>query len=507
MTASAAIIVCLLAPLAAALASLAAGPRRRVAAALTTGAAALSTLAALVLVAASHRGLIPVVHLGGWPAPHGIALAADGLSALMLAVANLVTLAVVVYSWRGLSGFYHRRRFYPLLGTLLLGVNGAFLTTDLFNLYVWFEVLLLSSFVLMSSNPSGEARAGAWRYVLLNLLSSLFFLCAAGLLYGKTGTLNLAHLAALFRQSGDSFLLLSSSALLFAAFAIKAALVPFAFWLPASYPHAPIPVAALFAGLLTKVGVYAFFRCFGLVFAEPAGFAHREVLLPLALATMTIGVLGAVAQSDMRRILSFHIISQVGYMLLALALFTPLAVAAGIFYIVHHIIVKTNLFLVAGLVERHQGSSDLARARGLLRSFPAAAALFAVAALSLAGIPPLSGFWAKFSLLKASLDAGAYLSATVILGVGLLTLFSMLKIWTHVFWRSPSDSPAASRPVSLLAPCAALAALTIALGLGAAPLFQLAQNASRSLLDPRAYIESVLSSAPPAPGQTLTLQP
>jgi multicomponent Na+:H+ antiporter subunit D len=502
-----AILICLLAPLVAGLAALAAGPRRKVAAGLATAAAAAGTAASLVIIAAVHGGEVPVVHFGNWPAPYGIAFAADGLAALMLAVSNFVTLAVTIYSWRGVSSFFRRRRFHVLILTLQFGVNGAFLTTDLFNLYVWFEVLLLSSFVLMSTVRGAEARAGAWRYVLLNLVSSLLFLGAAGIIYGKTGTLNMAHLATLFRGSEDSFLLLSSSALLFAAFAIKSALIPFSFWLPASYPHAPIAVSALFAGLLTKVGVYAFFRCFGLVFADGSSFAHQDVLLVLAIVTMVGGVLGAVAQDSMRRILSFHIISQVGYMILALALFTPLALAAGIFYIVHHIVVKTNLFLVAGLVEQHSGSSELSEARGVLRSFPFAAAVFAVAALSLAGLPPLSGFWAKFSLLEAALKAGAWWSTGAILLVGLLTLFSMLKIWTKVFWREPDDSPRESVTASMLVPGAVLALVTILLGVSAGPLFSFAEQAAASLLEPAGYIEAVLGANPPPVPTAISLQP
>lgn len=507
MTAATAILVCVLTPLVAALAALAAGSRRKVAASIATVASAIGTAASFVIIVEVGKGALPVVHLGNWPAPYGIAFAADGLTALMLGVSNFVTLAVTVFSWKGVSPFFLHRRFHVLILTLLLGVNGAFLTTDLFNLYVWFEVLLLSSFVLMSTVQGKEARAGAWRYVLLNLVSSILFLCAAGFIYGKTGTLNLAHLATVFRETDDNFLLLSSSALLFAAFAIKSSLIPFAFWLPASYPHAPIAVSALFAGLLTKVGVYAFFRCFGMVFADGTAFAHQEVLLVLGIVTMVGGVLGAVAQDSMRRILSFHIISQVGYMILALALFTPLAVAAGIFYIVHHIVVKTNLFLVAGLVERHAGSSELPKVQGVLRSFPLAAAVFAVAALSLAGLPPLSGFWAKFALLEAALKTGAWWSTAAILLVGLLTLFSMLKIWTNVFWREPDDSPKKAVTGSLLVPGVALALVTITLGVAAGPLFAYAEQAAASLMEPGAYIEAVLGPRPPSEPSTISMQP
>ncbi len=498
MTPDLQLLLCLLAPFLGALACLAVGPRPRASAALAILAVAVSFAAALGLVAATAGGEAFAVHAGGWSAPFGIVLVADTFSALMLAVCQLVTLAALVTGAALLPARWHRRHFFPLVLTLSTATCGAFLTGDLFNLYVWFEVLLLSSFALMAIMRGPGARAGAWRYVLLNLVSSLLFLAAAGLIYGKTGSLNFADLHLRFAGAEDAFLVKSSTALLFGSFAIKSALLPFAFWLPASYPSLPPAVSALFAGLLTKVGLYAMFRVFGMVFATDT-FPHRDLLLILAVVTMLGGVLGAVAQGGMRRILSFHIISQVGYMALALALFTPLALAAGIFYLVHHIVVKANLFLVAGLVERRAGSSELDRARGLLRAAPWLAALFAVPALSLAGIPPLSGFFAKFALLRWSLEIADALASTAIIGVGLLTVFSMLKIWRAAFWGEVPDGPP-SKPASpaAIGASAALALVTVAIGLAAGPLFGLAETAAEGLREPAAYLDAVLGAGNPA---------
>jgi len=455
--------------------------------------AVLAFASAVALVVMTQNGMAFAVHAGGWQAPFGVVLVVDGFSALMLAVCQLVFIASIVFSMTTLSGHFRRRHLFPLLSTLSLGASGAFLTGDLFNLYVWFEVLLLSSFAIMAIVPGQEARSATWRYVVINLVASLLFLMAAGLIYGKTGTLNFADLHLRFQEAEGSFLITSSAALLFGAFGIKAALVPLAFWLPKAYPQLPPALSALFAAVLTKIGLYAFYRIFGMVFVINGSFPHQEVLFWLAILTMVAGVLGAVAQNDMRRILSFHIISQVGYMALALALFSPLAMAAGIFYLVHHIVVKGNLFLVTGLVEQHSGTSDLAKVSGVVKSSPVIAILFAIPALSLAGLPPLSGFFAKFSLLKASLQIHHGIAAAAIVLVGLLTIFSMLKIWVAVFW-GEANPEVKSPPRINLATSAIMGITTIAIGIFCGYFFGLAESAANSLINPAAYIEAVLGT-------------
>jgi len=456
----------------------------------------LGFASALALVATTAGGKVFALHVGNWPAPYGVVMVADGFAALMLAVCQLILIAAVIFSTTTLSSRYKRRHLFPLLCTLGLGANGAFLTGDLFNLYVWFEVLLLSSFAIMAMVPGKEAREATWRYVVINLIASLLFLIAAGLIYGKTGTLNFADLHHLFQNSERSFLIESSSALLFGAFGIKAALIPLAFWLPKSYPQLPPAISALFAALLTKIGLYALYRIFGMVLVVQGRFPHQNILFYLAILTMVGGVLGAVAQNDMRRVLSFHIISQVGYMALALALYSPLAMASGIFYLMHHIVVKGNLFLVTGLAEAHAGSSHLREVRGIVRSSPIIAALFAVPALSLAGLPPLSGFFAKFSLLKASLTQHEWVAALAIILVGLLTIYSMLKIWVAAFWGEPQGARVSPRALNL-ATSAALALVIITLGVAAGPLFDLARDASETLMNPAAYLEAVLGAPNP----------
>lgn len=495
------ILLCLLAPLVGALVSVTFQTRLKASIAAAMLFSAVGLVASIALVAATSDGSVHAIHVGNWAAPFGLVLVADTFSALMLAVCQTVILASLIFCAFTLPRRYGRRHLFPLVQTLSFGIAGAFLTGDLFNLYVWFEVLLLSSFAIMAIMPAKKARGGTWRYVVINLVSSLLFLIGAGLIYGKTGSLNFADLHLRFANEPDSFLIASSAALLFGAFAIKSALLPMAFWLPVSYPLLPTALSGLFAGLLTKVGLYAFFRVFGMVFSNGETFPHQSVLLVVALVTMAGGVLGAVAQNDMRRILSFHIISQVGYMALALAIYTPLALAAGIFYLVHHIIVKANLFLVTGLVESHTGSSDLAKTSGVCGSAPIIAVLFAIPALSLAGLPPLSGFFAKFSLLQSAVLHQDWLSAAVVAGVGLLTIFSMLKIWRHIFWGPGEESAqgAARKPSNgiLIATSASLGLITIAIGVACGPLLDLAQTAADGLISPAPYLEAVLGAPNP----------
>jgi multicomponent Na+:H+ antiporter subunit D len=470
--------------------------RRRVAQRLlgVTGAAASLVVALALLVEVDRRG-IQALQVGGWPAPFGITLVADLFSAIMIVLTALIGLAVAVYSLASMDAGREAFGYYPLLHLLLMGVSGAFLTGDIFNLYVAFEVMLMASFVLLALGGERAQLEGAIKYVTLNLVSSALFLIAVGLLYGTVGSLNMADLAGRLRGDVSPGLLTALAMLFLVAFGIKAAVFPLFFWLPASYHTPPVAVSAVFAGLLTKVGVYALIRVFTLLFVQDVGFTHGLILVVAGL-TMVTGVLGAVAQSEFRRILSFHIVSQIGYMVMGLGLYTPLALAGSVFYIVHHIIVKTNLFLVAGIVHRLRGTYELKPLGGLYRDHLGLAALFLIPALSLAGMPPLSGFLAKLSLVRAGLEAQSYAIVVVALAVGLLTLVSMTKIWAEAFWKAaplPAGSaPASGQPPALLLPVIALAAITVALGLVGAPIFALSTRAAAQLLDPSAYIAAVL---------------
>lgn len=465
------------------------------------GSAALLASGLLLLAEVRKAGVLSA-QAGSWPAPFGITLAADLFSALLVVAAGGMGLAVAVYSLAEADTRHESLGYHPLLQVLLLGVCGSFLTGDLFNLYVWFEVMLIASFVLLALGGKREQMEGAIKYVALNLIASAFFLAGIGLLYGVAGTLNLADLALRLRSVPHVGTVPVIAALLFCAFSIKAAVFPFFFWLPASYHTAPVAVTAIFSALLSKVGVYVLIRVFTLVFVQEAA-AGRDLILAVAAMTMATGVLGAMAQVEMRRLLAFHIVSQIGYLLMGLGLMTPLALAGTVFFMLHLIAAKSALFLVSGIVARVAGTTGLARLGGLYHGQPLLAALFLVPALAMAGIPPLSGFWAKFALVRAGLDEGAYRTVAAALGVSLLTLFSMTKIWSEAFWKRPPDEAgSAPRPIpagrlaQMVVPALALALVTVGMGIAAEPIFRLAFSAANQLLDPGGYIAAVLGAKP-----------
>ncbi len=460
------------------------------------GAIGLSVAAARLLATVWRDGIV-AVQIGRWPAPYGITLVADHLSAAMVAVTALIGLATVIYAFGDTRQGPLSQALHPLLHALLAGVCGSFLAGDVFNLYVWFEVMLIASLALLILGGRPAQLDGAVRYAALSLIATTLLLSGIGLLYGLTGTLNMADLHLRVQEVEDQGLLTLVAMVFIIAFGLKSAVFPLFFWLPASYHTPQTAVSAVFAGLLTKVGVYAFIRFFTLIFRHDVGYTH-ELLLWVAGLTMVTGVLGAASQNELRRILSFHIISQIGYMILGLALFTTLGLLGAIFYVIHHIIVKANLFFVSGAVSRLAGSTDLRTLGGLYRDRPLLAALFFVPAFSLAGFPPLSGFWAKLLLILASIDSEEYVIAGVALVVGLLTVYSMTKIWLNAFWKArPDDAgPPPSFPPRrrwlLLAPIATLATITLAIGLYVRPLYALAERAAAELMAPSSYVEAVL---------------
>ena len=460
--------------------------------------------AAIALLARVFDGSVIATDVGAWRAPFGISLVADLFSAAMVVITGIMAVAVSIFGLVDGARERERASYHPLYHGLLLGVSGAFLTGDLFNLYVWFEVMLIASFGLLVVGGSREQLDAGIKYVTLNLVATTLFLIAVGMLYGVAGTLNMADLGRTLPATGNPGLVTTLAVLLLIAFGSKAAVFPLFFWLPASYHTTSAPVAAIFAALLTKVGVYAIIRVFTLVFPGESGYAGA-IIGVIAALTMITGVLGAASHYDVRRILSFHIISQIGYMLIGLAVATPLALAGSILYVLHHIVVKANLFLIAGAMRLAGGSFDLRRSGGLHRSAPLLAVLFLVPAMSLAGVPPLSGFWAKFIVIKSSLDAGHVTLAVVALVVGLLTLYSMLKIWNEAFWKASPDtsgdpqrqwqaSPATR--AAMLLPIGALAMITLTIGIAAEPFVEFSIRAANQLLDPHAYVQAVLGEAP-----------
>ncbi len=443
------------------------------------------------------------VHLGGWQAPLGITLVADVFSVLLLVVAMLALLAVFVYAIgqpRADKGAFY---FHSLYLVLAAGIAGAFLAGDLFNLFVSIEVMLSASYVLITLGGSRSQVRSGMTYVIINLVASTLLVTTIGLIYAATGTVNMADAAGKLQDVPEG-VRLAIGGLMLVTFGIKAAIFPLFFWLPDSYPTAPVTVTAVFAGLLTKIGMYAIIRTQTLLF--PTGGESMTLLLVVSAATMVIGALGAIAQNDMKRILSFSIVSQIGYILFGLSIYSVAGIAGAVFFLVHQIPVKTALFLVQGLVETVTGSSALDKAGGLMRQNPFIAAMFVLAGLSLVGLPPLSGFFGKLALVEAGLASGKWIVTGISLLVSLLTLIYMTKIWANVFWGEkvekqpivtqdgrvfelPEHAPRLMNAATLGIVC-----VTLAVAIFAEPIWQLCDQAAQELLKPgTSYVSVVMS--------------
>ena len=457
-------------------------------------------VAVAVFVRVLHSG-IQVLQVAGWPAPFGITLVADLFSAAMLAMVSVIGVAVTASSFAGVDPRREALGYHALIQVVLMGVTGAFLTGDIFNLYVWFEVMLIGSFVLMSLHRTRAQLHAAFTYVGLNLLASAFLLTAIGLLYGQAGTLNLADLARAWPDRRTPGLDAALSMLFLTAFGIKAGLFPLFFWLPASYHTPPAAVGALLAGLLTKVGVYSMMRVFTLLFPDPNASVYR-VLLVLSAITMVVGLIGALAQRDFRRVLSFNLVGHIGFTTVGLGLWTPAALGGSILYMLHHMLVISTLFLVSGLFLRQRRTTDLSALGGLYRSQPAVACLALIPLFSLAGVPPLSGFVAKVAVIAPMFREGQYFLAAVALCVSLLTVLSVARLWAEGFWKPAPAVPSslAAQPhlgIAILAPIVFLVSLTIALTALAGPVSNLTTRAAEQLLDRNTYVRAVLGQEAP----------
>ncbi|MFT3739200.1 MAG: proton-conducting transporter membrane subunit [Breznakibacter sp.] len=459
-------------------------------------AMALANMAmAICLVAGVHDAGMVKTTMGSWPAPYAIVLVADRLSAFLLAIASLLVLALALYSIQSVDQERQSKGFFQFFAGIVMGVNGSFIAGDLFNLFVWFEVMLMSSFILMSHGGGKQQLAGSIKYLILNLISSFFFVAGIGLLYGQTGTLNFAHLSQIIMGYKTLPAAFNAPLTLIAiAFAIKGALFPFFFWLPASYHTPPPAVSAFFSGLLTKVGIYSLIRMYMMVLRFDGG-AWNDIFLWIGGSSMVIGVITATSQFDFRKILSFHIISQVGYVVLAIGFSTIAATAGAIFFLGHNMLAKTGVFLVAGWAKKRKGTLDLHRLGDLFGRSKLWSILFLIPAFSLAGIPPLSGFIGKFAIIKSGIDSDHVIAALTALFVGLFTLFSMLKIWIEVFWKplpSPIEPISSDNEGLMVTGALLVATAVIFMGVMGAPIMDFCTRAADDLFDPNIYIQFVL---------------
>jgi len=461
------------------------------------GLAGLVLIDGLLLKTVVENGPLTMV-MGRWLPPFGIAFTADLTGVLFAITAALVAFVAGVFSLTDINDSGRRYGFYPLLMLLMAGVSGAFLTGDIFNLYVWFEVLLISSFGLLVLGSEPEQIDGTVKYGFLNLVGTTLFLVATGYLYAVFGTLNMAEIARKADMLRDSAPLVTLAGLFMLAFAMKAAAFPVNFWLPASYHTPRVVVSALFGGLLTKVGVYALVRVMVMLFPVE----REELSFVLAVAgalTMIVGVLGALAQTDFRRILGYLIVSGIGAMLAGIAVGGPGGIGGAIFYALHSMLVITGLYFASGIAMRLGASALIATPAGLYRRHAGFAALTLMLCFAVSGLPPFSGFWPKVMLVKAALDIGAWWLVAVFLLAGLLTTIVTGRFFLLAFWRDGAQ--AAGEAVSLspatLGPLTVLTALTLLIGLYPEPLLAMIQHAAAGLAEPSAYVNSVFPEGGP----------
>ncbi len=444
-------------------------------------------------------GDILVFTSSGWQAPFGIVLAVDMFSALMLIFTAIATFACLIFAFSTIDADRENNYFYPLWFFIIMGINGSFTTGDMFNLYVFFEIMLMASYGLsVIGSTKGQLRE-SFKYVMLNIVSSTIFVMGLAMIYGMFGTLNMADLSQKIAAlpAENQSLVTVCSMIFLVVFGMKGAIFPLYLWLPKTYVEPPSAISALFGGLLTKVGVYAMIRMFTLIFIQDISYTHT-IILWLAAFTMPLGVFGAVAQMNFKQILSIHIISQVGYMIMGLGLFTVWSIAGAIFYICHNIIVKTGLFLLEGATFKLTGTSELKKMSGLLSRFPFLGWSFLIAGLALAGVPPLSGFFGKFVLMKGAVMEENYWILAVAIITGFFTLFSMMKIFIYSFWGEekgilPEATVKKNSYLVYMPACFLLVGISVLLGICAEPVIQVFYSAAEQIMEPQNYIDAVMS--------------
>lgn len=447
------------------------------------------------------EGGILTVSAGNWAAPFGIVFVADMFSSTMVLLTSIAGLAVSIFSATGIARARIMYGYFPILHFLLLGLNGAFLTGDIFNLYVFFEVIIISSFVLMTLGGRKAQIEGAVKYMAMNILASTIFLTGIAILYGITGTLNMADLSLKVAEAEDRNLIDITAVFFIVGFGIKSAVFPLYFWLPSSYHTPPSAVAAIFGGLLTKVGVYAMFRVFTLIFVVDDFL--QTILLGIAIFTVLTGCFGILIKRNIRKLFSYMIVCHIGYMVGGLGIFSEVAMMGALFYLFHDIMVKTNLFLVSGLIRQLRGTMNMDKLGGLYADYPKLSLLMAVVLFSLAGIPPLSGFWPKIYLIEAGFTENNYPFVAVIVAGSFVTLYAIAKLWADVFWKNPPQEAEIEDNFKtlrlfekklLVVPIVLLTVVSLYIGFGAETVIQISGHIAGEMMDTTPYIEAVLGS-------------
>lgn len=447
-------------------------------------------ISVLLMNRISADGIL-TLQLGGWEAPYGISFVGDMFSALLLLAASVVSVGCLLYAFSSISRRQEKLYFYPLFLFLITGVNGSFLTGDLFNLYVCFELFLVSSYVLITLGGEKRQLSESLKYIFTNIIASAFFLIGVAYLYSMTGTLNLAHLSMRVAEIGQDGMLTTVAILFLIVFAMKAGLLLY-YWLPGSYSVPPTAIAAIFAALLTKVGIYAIFRMFSLVFYHEPQITHLIIGI-LAAVTMILGGLGASGYSDLRRILTYNVVISVGFIMAGFASLTSAGITGSIYYLIHDILIKAIIFLIGGTIVHLTGTSNLGQISGLIRLHPLLGWMFFIAALSMVGIPPLSGFLGKVFTTQGVFEAGYYWLGAIGLVASLFILYSMTKLFMGAFWGETILNAEEEKGTTkgLLLPIALLTLVSVSLGICAEAITGYVTQAAEELLNPSLYIQAV----------------
>lgn len=436
---------------------------------------------------------IQTLDVSNWKAPFGITLVSDMLSALLVLTTSIILFTCVIFSFKSIGKEQEKYYFYAAMNFLAVGVIGAFTTGDIFNLFVFFEVLLMSSYVLLVHGGSKIQLRESLKYILVNVISSALFVITVAYLYSVVGTLNMAHISVRLSEIGQSGIITVIAVLFLIVFGLKGAIFPLFFWLPGSYQAPPAPIMTLFGALLTKVGVYSIMRTYTLFFLGDTGYTH-QLLSVLAILTVIVGVIGAIAYWDIKNILIYNIIVAVGVILFGVSVMTPESLTGSVFYLIHDMIIKAALFLLIGIVIAITGTSNLRKISGLIKRFPGFGWTFFIAALALAGIPPLSGFIGKVLIVQGGFKGEHYWGAGIVLLSSLLVLFSIMKIFINGFWGMPQSYQGEEKvPVrTLLIAPVILVTLSVLYGAGSEFIYPYISQAAETLSNPSIYIDAVL---------------
>lgn len=454
----------------------------------------IASVCAFALVYKVQKDGIQSVTLGNWPAPFGITMVSDMVSALLVATTLLITFFIVLYSFSSIGKEREQFFYYPGILFIVTGVNGAFTTGDIFNLFVFFEVLLMSSYLLIVLGGEKAQLRGSINYILINVLSSAFFVITVAYLYSVVGTLNMADIAVKIADIQQPGIITVIAVLFLMIFGLKAAIFPLYFWLPSAYSAPPIPVLALFGALLTKVGVYAIMRTYTLFFVHDIAFTH-ELLMVLSILTIVVGCIGALSYYDVKKIIIYNIVIAVGVILFGVSQMNETALAGAMYYLLHDMLIKAALFMLIGIVIYITGTSDLRKMGGLMKSYPALGWCYLIAAFGLAGIPPLSGFVGKLLIVKGGFEAENMWSSIFILLSSLLVLLSVIRVFLFAFWgeeKKESVGIDLRKYRMLFVPTALLVTVSVFYGVGTEWLSPYVHSAAKLLIDPSIYIDGVL---------------